>query len=169
MKDSNPKINCVENVVQWLSKLATGFAGIVLGLLVAMTFLDVILRYFFARPISGSSEITQYMMVVIGFMGLATCALEKQHLEVELLVCHFSKKVQWVIGIINYITVIGLSGVLAWFTLVETSTVRLFRLSSNLTQIPQYPFYYIIAFAFVMLGLAALGLLVQTIVEGVQE
>ena len=158
-----------EQIVSRITKLAIAVAAIDLAALVIMTVVDVTLRYFFNSPITGSSEITQYMMVGIGFLGLGICALEHQHLKVEIVVEHFSKRTQWVIDIINYIAVIGLAVVLAWRSLAESSIARLLHLTSNITGIPLYPFYWIVTFGFILLALVALMQLVQTIIKGVEE
>ena len=62
----------------FLATIATPAArvtsGVGAGVLVLMMFLsamDVLLRYFFNSPISGAMELTQYMMLIVVVSGLA--------------------------------------------------------------------------------------------------
>lgn len=43
----------------------------ILALMALLITLDVILRYFFSRPIKGSYELIEFMMVMLVFLGLA--------------------------------------------------------------------------------------------------
>ena len=51
--------------------LLLGYAsGIILFFMMALTVLDVILRYFFNNPLLGLQEITEFMMVTFVFFSL---------------------------------------------------------------------------------------------------
>ena len=60
-------------------------AGWVLMLLMGYTVLDVVLRYGFNRPFSGSLEITEFAMSVIVFLGIAYCGWLGGHVAVDIL------------------------------------------------------------------------------------
>lgn len=156
-------------IVTWLTRLAIVVAALNLATMVLITFADVTLRYFFSRPIVGSAELTQYLMIGTGFLGLGICALEKQHIKVELLVEHFPRRGQRVIDIINYIVVIGLSVILGWQSYAQSLVAKMLNLSGQMTHIPQYPFYWIVTFGYLLLAVAALLLLVQTVAQGVKK
>ena len=54
--------------------------GIGMVSLAAMMFLiaaDVVLRYFFNKPITGDYELVQFMLVIMISLGLAYCGLRK--------------------------------------------------------------------------------------------
>jgi TRAP-type C4-dicarboxylate transport system permease small subunit len=59
--------------------------GIVLVLLMLYTVADVVLRYAFNRPFSGSLEMTEFAMVVIVFLGIAYCGWVGGHVAVDIL------------------------------------------------------------------------------------
>jgi len=61
------KLEGLTPVIYWYS-----VAGMIFFVcMVFLTFFDVILRYFFGRPISGSIEITEIMMVILVFSCLS--------------------------------------------------------------------------------------------------
>ena len=59
--------------------------GIVLVALMGYTVLDVILRYGFNKPFSGSLEITEFAMSLIVFFGIAYCGWTGGHVAVDIL------------------------------------------------------------------------------------
>ena len=58
-------IGYIDKVVSPLSKCLHWLGATLLFGMMLLTTADVILRYFFNRPITGSFELTQYLMVMI--------------------------------------------------------------------------------------------------------
>lgn len=141
-----------------------GIVGVIslLGLMM-MTVSDVLMRFFLNKPMSGSAEITGYLMVSTGFLGLAWCALRGGHITIDLLASKFSKRGLAVTDTVNYMIVIGLSILLAWQGYVQSINMRKMNVVSVTTGIPTYPFYLLVAFGFLLLLLAAVILLVPSV------
>lgn len=165
----NQRMTTVERIINRVSELATTVSVITLVALVLLVTTDVVMRYFFARPIPGSDEITTYMMISVGFLGLGLTALNDQHIKVELIVEHFPRLGQKVIVIINYCIVVGVSGLLGFEAFEEAMLVKKMHLASSITNIPSWPFYLIVTLGFFLLMVAALMLLVQTVSKGGKE
>lgn len=53
--------------------------------MLALTVLDVFLRYVFASPITASGELTQFLLGVIVFAGLIQVSRDREHIVVSLL------------------------------------------------------------------------------------
>lgn len=165
----NQRVPTVEQIINRVTEMATAVAAIVLGGLVLLVTTDVLMRYFFNKPIPGSDELTTYMMVGIGFLGLGLTALNNQHIKVEIIVVRFPPLGQFVINIINYCVVIGVSGLLGTQALREALLVKKMGLASSITDIPQWPFFLIVTLGYYLLLVAALMLLVQTVSKGGKE
>lgn len=60
-------------------------AGAILLLMMLVTFVDVIGRYFLGQPLSGGHAIIQALVCVLIFTGLPLVARNSEHLRVELL------------------------------------------------------------------------------------
>lgn len=138
-------------------------AVVVLACMMMLTVTDVVLRYFFNRPIMASMEITEYMMVIVGFLGLAWCAVKGMHIKVNLIVGRFSERAQAIVDTINHILIIGLCALIASQSLSEGFAAKEMGIASEITDIVRYPFYWIIVFGYVLLFFVMISLLVQAI------
>jgi TRAP-type transport system small permease protein len=128
-----------------MSRAMSGVGAGVLVLMMFLTAMDVLLRYFLNRPISGAMEITQYMMLIVVVSGLAHCTVEKSHIRVEVLIERCPPKVQTMLYAFTSLLSLGL------FSLITRQAVVYagFFLDANLTSpvlfIPAYPFAIILA------------------------
>lgn len=148
-------------------KIVTTFpailAGIVLMGMMLLTTADVFLRYFFNQPIVGCIEISIFMMICVGFPGQAWCAMERRHIMVDLLVKNLSPRSKSLIDILNCLIVAGLSVLIALESFHQSLVVQRLSSVSELLRMPQYPFYLVIVASYILLFLAAVMLLFQTI------
>jgi len=64
--------------------LSGGVAAIILFGMMALTFVDVFMRYIVGDSIRGSFEITELMMVVLIFAGLPLVSRKDEHVTVDL-------------------------------------------------------------------------------------
>jgi TRAP-type C4-dicarboxylate transport system permease small subunit len=141
----------------------------VLVCMMMLTVSDVCLRYFFNNPIMASSEYTEYMMVIVGFLGLAWCAVKGMHIKVDLIVGRFPERGQAVINVINAILVIGVCALISSQSLSEGFIAKQMGRASDITDIPHHPFYWIIVFGYVLLFLVMLNILVQNVIKLVKK
>jgi TRAP-type C4-dicarboxylate transport system permease small subunit len=152
-----------EKIVSRIVK-ASGMASIVLlGVMMMLTVVDVTLRYLFDSPILGSMELTEYIMVCVGTLGLAWCALQGAHIKVDLIVGRLPQKAQKVLDSFNYILVIGVSLLITSQTFLRAGIVRRLGMASAMLDIPQYPFLLVVSFSYLLLFAAAIMLLIYAI------
>jgi TRAP-type C4-dicarboxylate transport system permease small subunit len=64
--------------------LVGGVAAIILFGMMALTFVDVFMRYIVGDSIRGSFEITELMMVILIFAGLPLVSRKDEHVTVDL-------------------------------------------------------------------------------------
>jgi TRAP-type C4-dicarboxylate transport system permease small subunit len=138
-------------------------AVVVLVCMMMFTVTDVCLRYFFNNPITASDETTEFMMIIVGFLGLGWCALKGMHIKVHVIVGRFSERTQAIFDTINNIIVLGVCAFIASQLWRETLVVRAAGKASDLTNIPYYPFYFIAGFGYFLLFLIMISLLVRSI------
>jgi TRAP-type C4-dicarboxylate transport system permease small subunit len=132
--------------------------GWVLMLLMGYTVLDVVLRYGFNRPFSGSLELTEFAMSMIVFLGIAYCGWTGGHVAVDILERPLEDpRLRFVPVLLTLVSAV-LFFVMAWLAAVEalTSTHRI----SNMMRWPHWPFQLTVAFGAAMYGLV---LLVQSV------
>jgi TRAP-type C4-dicarboxylate transport system permease small subunit len=147
------------------SRLIGGFlralalaGGWVLILLMGYTIADVVLRYGFNRPFSGSLELTEFAMSMIVFLGIAYCGWIGGHVAVDVLERPLDDpRLRFVPVVLSLVSSL-LFFVIAWLTAVEALT-SMHRIS-NMMRWPHWPFQLTVAFGAAMYGLV---LLIQTI------
>jgi len=76
--------------------------GIVVTVMMFLTFLDVSLRYFLNKPIHGSLELTEFMMALLVSCSLSYTASKKGHIRVDLVLHYASKRVSRIIDVFTY-------------------------------------------------------------------
>jgi len=121
--------------------------------MMALTFVDVILRYIFGRPIYGSNEITRILLLLLVMATIAYGQVTKGHVAVTALVDRLPKGVRSVLMSTTTLLSLFLFSLIVWQNIVwgiheQSDNIRLM-----ITQLPVYPFYYFIAFGCAMLSL----------------
>lgn len=136
------------------------------AILVLMVFLvttDVVLRYFFNRPIKGSYELVEFMMVVLVFFGLAYTQTKKGHISVSLFTGKMSPERLAVIQSATYLLCLGIFSIIAWRCVVQATVLQTSGETSAVLFIPRYPFMWITAFGSALLSLIFLKDLLQSL------
>jgi len=153
------------NSVKTLSRFTNGVAGVVLVAMMFLTAVDVLLRYVFSKPISGSLELTEYMMVIVTGFGIGWCALQKGHVRVEVVTASLSPRIQSILSCFT--------GFMAFvlFILISSQTFEyiVFKYNSNVTSsvllIPVFPFVGLLFIGCAILCLAFLVEFFDSLIE----
>lgn len=131
-----------------------GFAGAAsIALMMFITAVDVVLRYIFNKPLKGSFEITQYLMIISIGMTLAYCAMKDSHVNVDLFVSKLPCHAQTVIHGIIAISGCFFLCLIAWQTAFQAETIRKTGSYSTLLHIPVFPFIWVLFAGFCLLEL----------------
>jgi TRAP-type C4-dicarboxylate transport system permease small subunit len=150
----NNIIHALERAVNPIVQIITYVAAGVLALMMLITAADVLLRYIFNRPISGTWELTSYMMAVVVGFGLSYCALVKGLISVEVLTSRFSPRAQAVFNCITYFFSFLFFSLVTWQSILYIKLIFESNLVSAVLVIPTFPF----------VAALALGSLVFTLV-----
>lgn len=101
-----------KKLLQRLLNVDVLLAGICLIILVSITFMGVIMRYFFSNPFVWQEEIQLWLFLWIAFFGGSAAFREKSHVEIDVIVELLPKKVQKVVQILIYALVVIVLGYL---------------------------------------------------------
>ena len=152
-----------QKTINQVSRVASILAVVFLLIMMALTVTDVFLRSFFNSPILGSMEITEYLIVVAGFLGLAWCAAKRGHLKVDMIMDRLSPRAQEISDSITMILALTVVPLVAWqcfeqaqYTLVEGN-------ASAILHIPDYIFYNVAGVGYALLSLVLLTILADSI------
>ena len=134
--------------------------------LILGTFVDVILRYFFNRPIMGLVGIAEPAVVAVVFLIVAWTTAEKGHIKVDIVTRYLSRNNLLTLELITTVLSAGLVAVMAWQAVEGVRSALQFNFQHGvILSLPVAPFY----------GIAALGLattffiLVRDILEKLSE
>lgn len=112
----------------------------VIGLMMLLTAADVALRYAFNRPITGSFDLTVYMMAIVVAFGIANCAVKKGHVKVELVISRLPQRAQVIVGSITSFISLGLFSLITWQCFMNMKLLFATKLTSSVLLIPVFPF-----------------------------
>ena len=122
-------------------------------LMVVLITLDVVLRYFFNRPIKGSYELVEFMMVFLVFTGLAYTQQKNSHVAVTLLSDKFSPAVKAVVSSVTHTLCLGITVLIAWRSVVQALDLYAAGTTSGVLFVPYYLLMWVVAAGSVLLAI----------------
>jgi len=156
-------------IINFLSRIMNIAASSILAAMMMLTVSDVFLRYFFRKPILGTTEITESMMACLAFFALAWCAVQQSHLKVDLVVSFFTARVQAVVDTLTGLAGLVIVALIAWRNFIEAAAIKDLNIVSSLIRIPAFPFYYVIALGCAILCLVMIAQTIENIRRAVKR
>ena len=146
-----------------ISRICSFIAAIAAVFLVLLTVGDVLMRFLFSKPILGSFELTEYLLVVIVFLAIPWATMRGNNVRVELITVRLRKKTQNVLYGISCFLSLLLTALIAWYTIPQAKYAYELMEKSDMLDIPTYPFYFLIAVGFFILTIILIAILIQHI------
>lgn len=110
----------ISSLARGAAAAAATVAGISLLLMMAQTVIDVVLRAGFNRPIEGNLEVVSlYHMVAVVFLPLALVELKREHINVDMFVAAFPRRLQSGFYIFSQLVALGFLSLLFYRTLID--------------------------------------------------
>jgi len=140
----------VKKISRW-----SGYVAVAMLLIIPLlTTLDIAGSKFFNLPLTGSVEITGLLQVMLLPLAAAITLLCGQHIKVDVFTDKLSNKAKLKFDSIISLLLFLFSVVLIWQVIVYGLDNISSGEVSNTLNLPLYPFIFIMALAFVPLGLA---------------
>ena len=124
-----------------------GAAAAFLAVMMFFTAADVIMRQFKVAMVGGNDVISLLMTLLISF-SLLYCAVEKGHVQVDLVVNLLPKRAQAVIDTITGVLTTVLCAFITWQSVTNTFSVYRSGAMSWTLNVMMYPFAAVVAFGF---------------------
>ncbi len=106
---------------QWLSKglahldrVLRWYIVALMGMLVALTFVQVLARYLARSPLTGTDQVARICLVWLTFMGAAMGVRKKQNVRIDLLDRYLPSGILEVINIFFDMVLVGLLAILGY-------------------------------------------------------
>ena len=95
-------IKKLDDVLHKLSNVCVWISGVMLFFIAAFIFIDVLGRYVFNHPITGSQEIVELAIVCVLYLGLPYSTYCRSHVRVDALITHFPYKARMItLGVVT--------------------------------------------------------------------
>lgn len=98
-----------------------GFMGcFFIGMMVLVVIVNILGRLIFERPLKGTIELVEAMMLILAFFAIPYTANKRGHVSVKLIVARLPKRAQDIIRSIGYFLSAGIMGVIAYQATMNT-------------------------------------------------
>ena len=104
----NKILDKTTNIIKWIT-------GILLSIMLAITFIQVILRYVFNNPTMWAEEVTLTILLWFGYFAIAMGVGDDSHMSIEFFYQTLSKPMRKILDIIKQIIMIGFSTLMVYY------------------------------------------------------
>ena len=139
-------------------------ASMILLLLMGLTFVDVVARYVFSRPIAGAFEVTELLLLVLIFAGLPLVTYADEHAVMDFIDRPLGPERTRVLQALVQALCAATMGMLAWLVWLKADRIWAYRDATDVLRIVYGPFVYFMA---VTIAFTALIHLVKVVVPRV--
>jgi TRAP-type C4-dicarboxylate transport system permease small subunit len=138
-------------------------ASALLLCLMLVTFVDVVARYLFNRPIRGAFELTELTLLVLIFAGLPLVSHADEHVTMDFIDRMLPARAVPVLIRVIHGLVAAVFFFLTWQVLIKAGRIAGYGDTTDVLRIPVGPFVYFMA---AMIGLTALVHVFKVFVPG---
>jgi len=107
---SSKKMNMINVLTRYWSYVGM---AVLMGMVLLVT-IDVAGRYFFNKPIDGSTDIIEIMMIIMVYSSFAYGATENKHVRIDFLYVRFPKVIKAYVDIFTSILSILIVALISW-------------------------------------------------------
>lgn len=101
--------------------------GGMLAIMIALVFLNVVLRFFFNSGLVWSEEVSRYVFVYVIYLGAIVAMKENAHLGVDTFIKNCPEKLKWLLFVLGRIIIIAVMAILFKGSLamvIQSSTAK---------------------------------------------
>jgi TRAP-type C4-dicarboxylate transport system permease small subunit len=136
-------------------------ASVILLAMMLLTFVDVVARYVFSRPLRGAFEITELMLLVLIFAGLPLVSFTDEHALMDFIDRLLPLRAQRALESLVQAVCAVIMFLLAWQVWLKANRIWGYRDSTDVLRIVYGPFVYFMAVTIGLAGLIHLYRMVQ--------
>ena len=133
-------------------------ASAILFAMMLLTFVDVVARYVFNRPVRGAFEVTELMLLVLIFAGLPLVSYADEHVTMDFIDRLVGRGTRAGLERGVHVVTTAIMLLLAWLVWLKADRIWGYRDATDVLRIVYGPFVYFMA---VMIGLTGLIHLVK--------
>mgnify|MGYP001030121166 CR=1 FL=1 len=157
-------MNKFERVFGSLTRYGDHLACLGMVALLVLVVANVFLRYVW-QSIQGTYDYVGLITAIAVSLAVAFTAYERGHIEIEILMEHFPKRVQNIVGTVMFLICTVFFCIASWQAVMVGRSMKEGNETTMAVFVPLHPFLYIMAIG---LGLTALAFLIHTVKYGVR-
>ena len=163
VKTDNSKLSFIDTSFLKLEVMMSFFSGIVIFLMVTISTVNILGRWFFNAPVDGYIDWIEQSMAFFVFMGIAFTQREGAHIRMDMFISSFSGRKLWIMELISTILILFITLILIYGT--YSHFLRAYEIGDTSIDIglPIWPSKLIIPFS---LSILAIRLLIQIYAYG---
>jgi TRAP-type transport system small permease protein len=127
-------------------------ASTILFSMMALTFVDVVARYLFNRPLRGAFEVTELMLLVLIFAGLPLVSFTDEHAVMDFVDRVLGSRELALMQRLVQAVSAAFMFLLAWLTWLKADRIWAYRDSTDVLRIVYGPFVYFMALTLFLAG-----------------
>ncbi len=132
-------------------------ASAVLFAMMVLTFVDVVARYVFNRPVRGAFEVTELMLLVLIFAGLPLVSYADEHATMDFIDRLLGPRGQRAVRAIVHVLCAAMLFLLTWLVWRKADRIWGYRDATDVLRIVYGPFVYFMAVTIGLTGVIHLG------------
>jgi TRAP-type transport system small permease protein len=121
-------------------------ASVALAVVAAVTFIDVVGRYFFSAPFAFSVELTQLAMAIVVYFGVGIVTHEDAHISADVFTLRLPPRFRAAVALLMNLLAAGFLVLLAWRLWEHAEYLRAKGDTTMVWTVPLWPFAYAVAF-----------------------
>jgi TRAP-type C4-dicarboxylate transport system permease small subunit len=143
-----------EHVWERRADAALGIAAsAILFCMMTLTFVDVVLRYVFNRPLRGGFEVTELMLLALIFAGLPLVTHAGEHVTMDLIDRWLSPRARNALSRLMEAVSAALMFALTWFMWIKAQRIAGYGDTTDVLRIAVGPFVYFMVAMILLSGL----------------
>jgi len=141
-------------VTLWLAHIGS----VALALIAAVTFVDVVGRYFFNAPFAFTVEMTQLAMAIVVYFGVGVVTHEDTHINADVVTLRLPPRGRALFALVMNLLAAAFLVLMVWRLWVQADFLREKGDTTMVWTVPLWPFAFAVAFGSIFL---LTGVLVQ--------
>ena len=132
-------------------------SSLILLVMMALTFVDVVARYLFNRPLAGAFEVTELLLLVLIFAGLPLVSFSDEHATMDFIDRLLGPRSQrWLEALVQLVNA-AFMFLLTWLVWLKADRIWAYRDATDVLRIVYGPFVYFMAIMVAVTGIVHLS------------
>jgi tripartite ATP-independent transporter DctM subunit len=162
-------IDRLEKLNLTATKYINGVGVFFLFVMMMVTVVDVTCRFLFNLPVTGSIEITGFLLLLTIFLGIPYASARGQHIRIDLLSAKFKGRRALVLESITLLVEIALFAVLVWQSIRYSVLMHTMNRVTAVLRLAESPFVLMVSFGSLIAGIGLTIKLMRNIAIAVQN